>query len=123
MDKARTWMKILADENIPVSIVKALREDGNDVSEARLVCGGCTDDQIIDLANREHRILLTQDRDFGELAIRWQISVPGIIKLDMPEASNALKARRLIAALRQNTNFHGYLTVIESNRLRQRRLQ
>ena len=65
-------MKFLADECCDASLVSALRIDGHDVSYVLEVSPGATDDEVLDWALSEHRVLLTEDKDFGELVHRLQ---------------------------------------------------
>jgi predicted nuclease of predicted toxin-antitoxin system len=57
---------ILYDENIPVFIVKALRENGFEVFSVFESSRGFKDEQIIELALQADYLLLTEDKDFGE---------------------------------------------------------
>ncbi len=61
-------MRFLADENFPGSAVDGLLAAGQDVIWVRTVAPGMPDHQVLDWAMREERILLTFDKDFGELA-------------------------------------------------------
>ena len=61
-------MRFLADENIPAAAVAALIARGSDVVRVGAVAPGATDDEVLALAAREGRTLLTFDKDFGELA-------------------------------------------------------
>ena len=63
-------MKFLADECCDASLVSALRADGHDVLYVLETFPGTSDDAILDRAFAEHRILLTEDKDFGELVYR-----------------------------------------------------
>jgi predicted nuclease of predicted toxin-antitoxin system len=59
-------MRFLADENFPGAA--ALRAAGSDVVWVRIAAPGSSDSEILAWAAREERILLTFDKDFGELA-------------------------------------------------------
>ena len=63
-------MLLLANENFPRFAVDALRAAGHDVLWVRTEYPGATDEQVIQAAQTEERILLTFDKDFGELAFR-----------------------------------------------------
>ena len=63
-------MRILADENFPGDAVDALQKRGHDVAWAHSDSPGDSDVAILARAQAEHRILLTFDKDFGELAFR-----------------------------------------------------
>jgi len=61
-------VRVLADENVPKKAVEALRERGHDVLWVAEVAPGSKDEEVLALAIREGRILLTFDKDFGERA-------------------------------------------------------
>jgi predicted nuclease of predicted toxin-antitoxin system len=63
-------MRILADENCPGDLVTALRSDGYDVVWIRMDAPDSNDPAILTRAQAERRIILTFDKDFGELAFR-----------------------------------------------------
>jgi predicted nuclease of predicted toxin-antitoxin system len=61
-------MRFLANENVPRTAIEALRAAGNDVVWIRVDAPGSSDPEVLARAAREERILLTFDKDFGELA-------------------------------------------------------
>lgn len=61
-------MRFLANENFPGDTVEALRQQGNNVSWIRTDAPGSTDIDVLAFAQSEERIILTFDKDFGELA-------------------------------------------------------
>jgi predicted nuclease of predicted toxin-antitoxin system len=63
-------MKFVADENIDRQIVDRLRQDGHIVMSVAEMDPGISDDVVLDLANQEGSLLLTADKDFGELVFR-----------------------------------------------------
>jgi len=63
-------MRILANENFPGEAVEALRKQGHDVAWVRTDAPGNNDTQVLERAQREGRIVITFDKDFGELAFR-----------------------------------------------------
>lgn len=66
-------MRFLADENFPRAAVEALAATGHDVVSIAAVHPGASDAEVLIRAVREQRILLTFDKDFGELALRSQM--------------------------------------------------
>jgi predicted nuclease of predicted toxin-antitoxin system len=64
-------MRFLANENIPPSAIRRLREAWHDVLSARESMVGSADDVILRRAAADQRILLTFDKDVGELAFRF----------------------------------------------------
>lgn len=63
-------MRVLADENVPEPAVAALRAHGYDVVWMHEVAAGTPDLEVLARAQREQRVLVTLDKDFGELAFR-----------------------------------------------------
>ena len=63
-------MTFLADENFPRPALLVLREAGNDVRSVAEDCPGSSDEYVADLCARDARVLLTFDKDFGELVFR-----------------------------------------------------
>jgi predicted nuclease of predicted toxin-antitoxin system len=61
-------MRLLADENISGSVVQALRDRGHDVLAVNESMRGAEDTAILSQAQAESRLVITQDKDFGELA-------------------------------------------------------
>ena len=61
-------MRFLANENFPGDAVAALKAAGHDIVWVRTVAPGSEDKDILAWAEREARVLLTFDKDFGELA-------------------------------------------------------
>jgi predicted nuclease of predicted toxin-antitoxin system len=85
-------MRFLADENIPGDAVAEIEAAGHDIVWVRTVAPGSKDEDVLAWAVREERIILTFDKDFGELA--WRAGLPvssGIvlIRLPMPRAAEA----------------------------------
>ena len=64
-------MNFLADESCAGPVIAALREAGHDVVAIAEVAKGVTDEQVLERALNEKRVLITEDRDFGEFPVRW----------------------------------------------------
>jgi predicted nuclease of predicted toxin-antitoxin system len=63
-------MLVLADENIPLPTVQAMRADGHDVLWARSNYPGIKDASLLELAEAEGRLVLTLDKDFWQIALQ-----------------------------------------------------
>lgn len=69
-------LKILLDENVPVSIKEGLRRKGyDDVITIGESYSGISDDEVIELATKEGRLLITQDNDFKKLKSKNRFGV------------------------------------------------
>ena len=64
-------MKLLANENIPLASVLYLKGKGFDIRAIGSDDPGISDQQIIQLAIREQRTIVTFDRDYGKLIFRF----------------------------------------------------
>jgi predicted nuclease of predicted toxin-antitoxin system len=92
-------MRFLADENIPRALVVALQAAGHDVVWIRLAAPGPADVNVLNIAALNRRILLTFDKDFGELAGRSSRGRDcGVILLRTPPPRSA-ESGRLLADL------------------------
>jgi len=116
-------VRFLADENIPGAVVAALQAAGNDVARVRLESPGLGDRDVLSWAIRENRVLLTFDKDFGELA-RAKTPQGGcgviLFRLPMPKAGEAGTIISELIASRDD--WAGHFSVIEPGRIRMRRL-
>ena len=72
-------MNFVADEGIDAPIVKKLREGGHNVFYIAEEERGISDEEILRIANEEKRILITRDKDFGELVYRLKQLHSGVI--------------------------------------------
>ena len=116
-------MRFLADENFPGSAVTVLEAAGHDVVWVRAVTPGASDLDVLASTAREMRILVTFDKDFGELA-RGSALPPdcGVILLRMPMPRPNDAGRRFVDLITAREDWAGHFSVIESCRLRMRPL-
>lgn len=63
-------VKLLANENFPISSVILLRSLGYDITSIGEDHSGVSDEYVMNLAAAEQRIILTFDRDYGELIFK-----------------------------------------------------
>ena len=92
---------ILADENIIAAVIARLRADGWDVVSVAEVSPSIDDAAVLSLAARDGRVLLTDDKDFGELVVREGQAHSGVVLLRLagtPVAERAEMVSRLFAA-------------------------
>jgi predicted nuclease of predicted toxin-antitoxin system len=88
-------VRICANENISADCVIALRNSGHDVLWIREASPGATDDEVLACARNEERLLLTFDKDFGQLVFqRGATASHGIILLRISQTSSVAAAER-----------------------------
>lgn len=117
-------MRILADENISRSVATLLREAGHDVAAVGESMRGATDIEVLTQTQTEGRLLLTYDKDFGELAFR--VSLPassGLVLLRLSQAAPAAEAVVVCAVLESRADWSGHYAVVEMDKIRMRPLQ
>jgi predicted nuclease of predicted toxin-antitoxin system len=116
-------LRFLVDECVPRQIVERLRLNGHDAVWARDVCPGDEDTKVLARAVAEDRLLLTEDRDFGELTVRFRLPAIGVIIASVGEFALGLDAiaRHVVRVIEDlGGSCTGALTVIEPGRARQR---
>ena len=115
-------MKFLADENIDKPIVERLRGDGHSLFYVIEMQSGIGDDEVLHLANQEGAVLLTADKDFGELVFRQGRITAGVVLIRLAGLSPQRKADVVSEALQQHINqlAHNF-TVITSQAIRIRK--
>lgn len=84
---------------------------------------GASDSDVLAAASKEDRVLITEDRDFGEMVVRQRLGVRGVVLLELDRLSNAAEANHVVAAVSANAEMlAGNLIVIEPGRIRIRPL-
>jgi predicted nuclease of predicted toxin-antitoxin system len=113
----------LADECVAAGLVDALRDAGHNVTYVIEVAPSLTDAEVVSLAQSEERLLLTDDKDFGDLIFRQIRDIPGVVLLRLDPARRWLQWSRVELAIeRYGEKLYGRYTVIEEARFRSRPL-
>ncbi len=89
----------------------------------REIAPGISDEDVLRRAEAEERVLLTFDKDFGELAFHKELPAScGIILFRIPAPSSSYIARMAIAAIESRADWAGHFSVVEERRIRMRPL-
>ena len=91
---------MLADENVDGSVVDALRRDGHEVAYVAEFAPGIADDEVLQRANALGALLVTADKDFGEMVFRQGLVHSGVILLRLAGLAPDEKAATPSSALR-----------------------
>lgn len=114
-------MRFLANENFPDPSIRALRDAGHDVKSIRTDAPSIADHQVIRMAQEEQRIILTFDKDYGELIFKGGVDSPPAVLFLRYRGKDPQAAARLIQeTLAADTQLEGRFTVIEEEGIRQR---
>jgi predicted nuclease of predicted toxin-antitoxin system len=95
-------MKFLVDESVDRQIVDRLRMDGHDVWYITEMDPGIADELVLSQANQEMAILVTADKDFGELVFRQKRISMGVILTRLAGLSPGQKAELVSTAISQH---------------------
>jgi predicted nuclease of predicted toxin-antitoxin system len=116
-------MNFVADEGVDQQIVIALRENGHDVLYIAELASGINDNMVLQFTNEQNRILMTRDKDFGELVYRDKKVHSGIILNRLYELNSAKKAELVAKTIEEfGEELIGSFTVIQPGKIRIRKL-
>jgi predicted nuclease of predicted toxin-antitoxin system len=96
-------VKIVADESVDKQIVERLRVDGHDVLYVAELDPGIDDETVLDRSRQANAILLTADKDFGELIFRQHLLHCGVLLVRLAGLTPDLKADLVAATFDQHT--------------------
>lgn len=116
-------MKFIMNENISGTVIRMLREHGHDVLSVKESMRGAPDEEVLRRAQAEQRVVVTQDKGFGELAFRFGLPAScGIILLRLSCTNPDEENRLILAALEARDDWAGHFAVITDDRIRMRPL-
>ena len=85
-------MRFLLDENVDTRLARFLRRQGHDVTAIAQDYGHSLGDQeVLAIAAREQRVLITDDLDFGELVVRERLPHAGVLLFRLGGAEPTVK--------------------------------
>jgi predicted nuclease of predicted toxin-antitoxin system len=93
---SRNVIHFVADESVDATIFAALRQEGYFVYSIQESQFGIIDEQVLDIANERKAVLLTEDKDFGELVYRLKLPHCGVFLMRLIGLTSEEKA---VAAL------------------------
>lgn len=111
-------MRFIVDECTGPTVSMWLAEQGHDVYSVSLHSPGWKDNQVLALANEEKRIIITNDRDFGELIYKFKHTHEGVVfmRLSDETINNKIAVlKRLFDSYASSINHESYITVTEES--------
>ena len=112
---------ILADENVPETILAAIEAAGISVVRMSSIAPGADDDDVLREAVARDLVVLTQDKGFGDLVVQHGASHTGIVLVRLRGLPLAEKAQRIVAVLvGEGVALRGVLTVVSNRGIRRR---
>ena len=111
--------KFLADENVPGDAVEEARNAGYDLAWIREMSPSADDDAVLAMSLAHGRVLVTFDKDFGEMAFRHgKAASCGIVLLRPTLRSADYLARFMVGVLGQAVTWEGNFSVAQEGKLR-----
>ncbi|HOE11891.1 MAG TPA: DUF5615 family PIN-like protein [bacterium] len=112
-------MRFLADECCDSTVVMALREAGHDVLAVGEQVRGAEDTDVVEMALREQRILLTEDKDFGQLVYAHGRRTLGVVFLRYPTLARYEISKDVVELVRQRgESLSGCFVTVRVGRIR-----
>ncbi len=119
-----TKPRLLLDECVPQLIFQALQNLRFDTKWIGKECPSASDREVVELAVRENRVLVSLDKDFGAILMIEQPEIPGLVlfRIKVIELEK-LKTIIIDFLERYGSRLAGSLTVYKEGRIRQRPLK
>lgn len=112
-------MRLVADEGCDFRVVRALRAANHDVLSILESFRGAEDPAVIEIAVREERVLLTEDKDFGQLVYANGAPSSGVILIRFPnQARSALPQAVVDLVNQEGERLFGAFVVLQPGRMR-----
>jgi predicted nuclease of predicted toxin-antitoxin system len=116
-------MRIIANENIMATVVSELRSRGHDVLWVKESLPKAEDDVILATAQAEQPVVLTHDKDFGELAFRCALPAEcGVLLIRLSGTSRQADIDQVLKVIDSRDDWSGHFNVVSRGRLRMRPL-
>jgi len=116
-------IKFIVDESVDFPVVKYLRSKGFDTTSIVEDYPSLEDIEILKIAFKENRILITNDKDFGTLIFKEKLNSKGVIFLRLWDQTSNAKIRFLEKAIKNyDDKLLGNFVVVTENKIRIRKL-
>lgn len=118
-------MRFLANENFPFPSIEFLREQGFEVGSVSEEMSGISDEQVLQKASTENLIILTFDRDYGELIFKYLKENPPSVVYFRSKGQSPIEAGKVLFEKIRDEKIilENFFTVMENTGIRQRKLK
>jgi predicted nuclease of predicted toxin-antitoxin system len=116
-------MRIIANENVMATVVGELRNRGHDVLWVKESIPKAADDTVLARAQSEQRLVLTHDKDFGELAFRYVLPAEcGVLLIRLSGSGRQADVDQVLKVVQSRDDWTGHFSVASRGRVRMRPL-
>jgi predicted nuclease of predicted toxin-antitoxin system len=116
-------MRIIANENVAATVISELRRRGHDVNWIKESNPGVGDEAVLATAQNEQRLVLTHDKDFGELAFRYGLPAAcGVLLIRLSGSGRQADIEQVLNVIDSRDDWAGQFSVASRGRLRMRPL-
>jgi hypothetical protein len=117
--KTSNLPKILVDESVEFDLVRFLRKEGFDTKSASEIYTSFEDREILKIAKKEKRILVTDDKDFGNLIFLQKLPHRGVIFFRVKPGLVKFKIKILkLLLVKFGWKLEKYFLVVDENKIR-----
>lgn len=115
-------LSFLADESCDFSVIRALRAAGYSIKAIAEISPSLPDEVVLELAVAEKRLLITEDKDFGEWVFAHQRAMTGVLLIRYPASMRSSMVAAVIDLIGgYAAELDGSFTVLEPGRARIRK--
>ena len=104
-------------------MVGALRSKGIDIIPINELTSGVSDESVLEAANKQNRVLITFDSDFGELIFRQKLKARGVILLKFAPKSPQQVVDTTLNVLKTQAKIEGHFLIVKEKKIRVFRLK
>ena len=124
MPRSKDSLSFIADENIDQRIVQLLRDAELQIHSVAEIAPGTSDESVIEFAVDKRSIILTDDKDFGEMVFRQSQNCPGVILLRLASLDFRTRAQLIIDVIKKlGEDIKGKFVVLNPERVRIRSIR
>lgn len=119
-------MQFVADENVDPRIIARLRQNGHEVYSIYESSRGLKNGEVLALANQRQAVLITEDKDFGEMLRREGRTAVGVLLVRLPDKTFSLNQKvEMVACTVEEYEYclQGSLTIIKPEGVRSRPIE
>lgn len=112
-------IRFLVDESCDFAVVKALRKAGHDVKAVAEMNPGISDEEVAIRSAGEARILITEDKDFGQMVYVKSQASSGVIFIRFPANARLSMAEIIVQLVEDHgEKLHRRFVVVSPARIR-----